>query len=161
MSISIPSILFMIELIASEYVFLHAFNKRNKFPLRVTASIAICLLAAAFFPLGDYPSRNFIASLVIFSRYFLLFVLTIGCAAFCFEAKFGTILSACTAAYALQHLVQRTFVIIGLIGDPFAALDFPWNEIIRETVCLMILVPLYLLLVKKRGIASLRYWKHD
>ncbi|MBP5177092.1 MAG: sensor histidine kinase [Clostridia bacterium] len=162
MSISLPSILFIIELIASEYVFFHAFNKRSKFPLRVTASIAICLLAAAFFQPGDNPSNNFLASLVIFSRFFLLFVVTIGCAAFCFEAKFGTILSACTAAYALQHLVQRTFVIIGLLGDPFATLDYPWNEIIRETVCLFALVPLYLLFVLKWGRKiSENYYKND
>ena len=162
MSFSIKSLLFMLEIIAAEIIFLHSFNRRSKFWLRLTISLAVCLLASALYPSGKLPAENFWDSFFNFSRFFTRFALTIICAYICFDAKFGTILSACTAGYALQHAVQRAFVVIEIIGNPFAGLPFPWNEIVREGVCFAILAPLYFLVLFKWGKhISEKYYKNE
>ena len=162
MKISIPAIFFILELILSEYVFLHSFNKRSKFWLRAIISLAVCVTAAAFFPSGLFPPRTFLAALLNFSRYFLLFLLTVLCSLFCYEAKFGTILSAGTAGYALQHLVQRFMTIVWLFVPQFIEVEGTLGSILKQAVRDLPVLPFYLLFLLRWGRQiSARYYKNE
>jgi hypothetical protein len=93
--------------------------------------IAVCLFAAAVYPDGNSKMSVFARSALNFGRYFGLFSLSVLGNYLLFKENFHTILSACTAGYAVQHLTQRLssmFDFFVPLGDDMLA---PWGMILK------------------------------
>ncbi|MBP5177655.1 MAG: sensor histidine kinase [Clostridia bacterium] len=162
MNLHFDSVFFVFELFLTEYVFVRSFNRRSRYLLRFFCSFAACVLVAAVFPADGYPLHTFGEAALNFIRFFLLFAMTIATVWFCYDAKWGTVLSACTAGYALQHLGQRAFVLAGLVISPFDDFSYPLNYFLRELLCLVIVAPLFVVFILTIGKnVSERYYKDD
>ena len=93
-------------------IFLYACPKRKLFWVRYAASVCVCLVLSYFFPTPADSTRN---NLFTLARFLILFGYTVGAMALCFDLKFATLLSNCTAGYAVQHIAyQVTFIITTL-----------------------------------------------
>ena len=162
MTISVSSVLYVIEILFTEFLFIHSFEKRDRFFLRVSVAVAVCIVCAAFFPSDVFNPYTLEAVLLNLARYFLLFSLTVISLYFCYNAKFWTVLSACTGGYAMQHMIQRIFVILGLFITPFEDIGYPWNVVYRELICLLPIVPLYFIFFFTLGKdISEKYYKNE
>jgi hypothetical protein len=142
MNISIAAISYIIEIFLAEGMFLYPLERRKQFVWRLLAAILVCVFCAAFFPSNLFERYSFGRAAINFLRYLFLFSLSMFAMYFCFRAKLWTILSACTAGYAVQHLTQRLSVILDLFIPLFDDLHSPYN-----TVCKAFLyfIPTYLL----------------
>lgn len=103
-------VLFLFELLAAEGIFSFKLRRRNHFPVRVLASVGICLIFAVFYPLMDYT--------VMYNSgiFFAIFLMTLFGFRFCFEESWWNILFCALAAYSVQHIAFVTYnmVIMGL-----------------------------------------------
>ena len=103
-------VLFLFELLAAEGIFSFKLRRRNHFPVRVLASVGICLIFAVFYPLMDYT--------VMYNSgiFFAIFLMTLFGFRFCFDESWWNILFCALAAYSVQHIAFVTYnmVIMGL-----------------------------------------------
>ncbi|MBP5242783.1 MAG: sensor histidine kinase, partial [Clostridia bacterium] len=143
MKISIPAITYIIEILLAELIFLYSFDRRKGFWLRLIGGVALCVVAAMFFPDGIFENYTFGAAALNFARYFLLFSLSVAVMYFCFLGEFRIILSACTAGYAVQHLTQRLNIILSSVISLFGVLPRTWGQII---LVVFTFLPVYLLI---------------
>ena len=108
--ISFGQVMFLVQLIIAEAMFLYSYRKRNLFILRLIVAIAVCLV----FTFLTYDLFNFsnpgddITSIVVQQTISFIYILlqitvTVFCAYFCFKERLWTLISACMAGYATQH----------------------------------------------------------
>ena len=102
-SLSIYKVLFMIELLIVEFLFVFRLKRRSHFYLRLLGTVAVCLLIAVLVPVLAY---NAIYSSVLF---LVLLAVTVGGLFFCFEEKWMSILYCAVAAYTVRHLAFQFF----------------------------------------------------
>lgn len=91
-------LLFMLQLIVGEGLFLLRLERKRRFQIRLAVSAAGLLAAAAVFPI---PVEN--AWYVSF-LFLSLFGLTLLALWFCFDEPFGNLLFCAVAGYTVQHL---------------------------------------------------------
>ena len=109
---NIGNLYFSIEILLAELIFLYSCPKRKRFWLRYAVSVAVCLALSYLFPTPSSLTRN---NLYMLARFLILFGYTVCAMAVCFDLKFVTLLSNCTAGYAVQHIAyQVTFIITSL-----------------------------------------------
>lgn len=142
MKISTPAILYIVEILLAELMFLYSFKRRKYFVLRLFSASVVCAVCAMFYPSGLFRPHTFGAAALNFSRYFLLFSLSVGAMCFCFREKFQMILSACTAGYAVQHLTSRTVTILDIFIPLFDHTSPPWGSVLKAMVYF---IPVYIL----------------
>ena len=132
-------LLFMVQLLVGEAVFLYHLERKQNFRLRAMLCAAALLAVAALFPI---PWEN--AWYVSF-LFLSLFLLTLLALLFCFDEPFGNLLFCAVAGYTVQHLaylVYTTFnditqfsAIFGSFVQPYAAestalSDWAWLSIV-------------------------------
>lgn len=98
-------------------LFLYSLPKRKSFVFRYALSVIICLAVGVFIPNKIDVSIEALASLYVFIRYISLFALTVAAMYVCFDMKFFSLFSACSAGYAVQHASSRLLISIGSIFD--------------------------------------------
>ena len=104
---------FMIELLIIEGMFAYKLRRRDKFLLRLIASLAVIFAVVYVFPVrydALYGSFMFL----------LFFGMTIGAIAFCFRETIWNILFCGLAAYTAQHIA---YLIYTMIVTAFTSVD--------------------------------------
>ena len=103
----IGNIIFIIELLIGQSIFLYACPKRKYYLLKLVASIMGCIVLAYFFPMPTNFQRE-TYQLYQLLRFFVLLFYTIITAAVCYKISVRTVISLCVAGYALQHIGYQT-----------------------------------------------------
>ncbi len=96
---------FMVELLVIEAMFAYKLKRRDKFVLRLLASLTVIFAVVSVFPVqynALYGSLMFL----------LFFGMTIGVIAFCFRESIWNILFCGLAAYTVQHIAYLVYTII-------------------------------------------------
>lgn len=133
-------LLFMVQLIVGEGIFLLHLERKQNFFLRIFACTAGLLATAAFFPI--LVENAWYVSFLFLS----LFLLTLAALRFCFDEPFGNLLFCGVAGYTVQHLayllyttfndVTQFSTVFGSFVQPYAAAgtivlsDFAWLSIV-------------------------------
>lgn len=97
---------FALELLCAQLIFLYRFRRKKYFLYKLVGFLLVILLYSLFFP-RIVIENVYLRSLYAFFRYFSIFTFTSIGGYFLFDEKLTTILSACTAGYALQHFTNR------------------------------------------------------
>ena len=134
---------FIIEVIAAEFLFTCSFQKRKFFWLRFVVMLPVCCAAAMFFPHFSIHGNSILSALYKFARFFLLYCLSIAGQCFLFKEKFRTVLTACAAGYAVEHIAQRLSVILDIYNPLFDDLGFGLGGFLKM---LLYFTPMYVLL---------------
>lgn len=100
-------IVFIIELIIAEALFVFNLRRRSNFGLRLAATVAVCVAAACFFPLFGFNNAYYTSFV-----FFVLFCLTVGGIYFCFDEALITVLFCSIAAYSIQHLAFLAYTLL-------------------------------------------------
>ena len=132
-------LLFMLQLIVGEGLFLLRLERKRRFRFRLAVSAAGLLAAAAAFPI---PVEN--AWYVSF-LFLSLFGLTLLALWFCFDEPFGNLLFCAVAGYTVQHLAYLLYTffnditqfstVFGSFVQPYATQastlsDFAWLSVV-------------------------------
>lgn len=138
-SLGVYKIVFMVELLAAEFLFTFRLKRRRKFALRFCITAAACMLAAVFFPVLFY---NAIYSSVLF---LVLFAITLVGLLLCYDEKPFNIVYCAIAAYTVRHLAFQVynFCFIFVNGSNSAASDIYGNADASVTVDAMFFVSLF------------------
>ncbi|EET62940.1 ATPase/histidine kinase/DNA gyrase B/HSP90 domain protein [Marvinbryantia formatexigens DSM 14469] len=96
--LSVYKVMFMIQLLAGEGLFLVRLSRRKDFYLRCSIFVLVMVLAAAVFPV---PSDGVWYMSFL---YLSLFALTLAGLAFCFEEPFWNLVFCGIGGYTVQHL---------------------------------------------------------
>ena len=136
------NITFLIELMTAEVIFLYAFPRRTRFPLKCVASVAVCMLLAYLFPMPAGIKFTWYYSLI---RFLTIFFLSFAAALVCFRARALVTLSACSAGYAVQHIAFHSLNLAEYIPFDYSAVTFDGFNIIMLPVYAVIYVVMWLL----------------
>ena len=109
--ISFGQLLFFVQLILAEAMFLYSYNKRRLFALRLAGALLLCFALAVLLykvlpersDMGSAPMAVFTTQFIEFLRIVLQIFITLIGAAICFNECLSTLVSACMAGYAAQH----------------------------------------------------------
>ena len=149
--------IFLLELMLAELIFLYPAQKRSRFPLRLLLILALCIAGQLLFPAGAVPSRSLPVQFVSFAGLFLLTVAAMG---FCFRLSVPSLFSLCVAGYAVEHIAYHVAKIVqtltGLfVGASLGALE-DW-----ELMELVVFPPVYLIALGTIGYFAARNecWK--
>ena len=108
---------FMLELLAAEFLFTLKLRKRSYFVLRYILSAVSCVAFAAFVPLKP---EGAVSLSVVFLVYF---VLTFALHVLCYDAPIPNILFCLTVAYVIQHFAycvsNGVLLVTGLNDDVY------------------------------------------
>ena len=105
------SVVFEVELIAAQSVFLYSCPKRKMFWLRFLASFIACVALAYFFPRYDTAA----GSIHFVLRSFAILAYSIGLTCVCYDLKPRAAISICVAGYAVQHIAYQFGFLISKI----------------------------------------------
>lgn len=103
----------VLELLLAELIFLYPVPKRRLFPLRFPAACAAAVLVVSFVVT---PFRLSSGVLPYLFRFLWAFAWTIAAMALVFDVRFATLLSMCTAGYAVQHIAYRVSAILYVLS---------------------------------------------
>lgn len=104
-------IVFEVELIAAQSVFLYACPKRKKFWLRFILSFMSCVVLSYFFPRYDIS----IGSFYLTFRSFVILAYSVGLTYICYDLRLRSAISVCVAGYAVQHIAYQSAFLISRI----------------------------------------------
>lgn len=112
-------ILFTLELIVSESLFVYKFRRRDKFLLRAVSGISVLLLAAFAMPVVAFD-----AAWTSF-MFLFLFACTQCVVKFCFDENWWNIVFCGIVAYTVQHMAYTVSsaagdIVVGLLDMPFS-----------------------------------------
>lgn len=104
-------LLFLLEIVLSEFFFLFKLKRKKHFALRLLCSVVIVFLLAFFYPL---PFYNFWYTSLMFISYFLF---TFAVILFIFDERISTLAFLSIASYLVQHIAyQGLNCILNLFG---------------------------------------------
>lgn len=145
------NIVFVIEILLAEAIFLHSADRKSRFALRYAAAFAVVIAAANFFPLPDGLVSNPLYQLM---RFLLLFGLTVAGMGVCFKLSFPALLSGCVAGYAVQHIAYQVTALVSQTG---LLANFQGNHLTRQHLLELIsFPPVYLVLFFTAGLYAAR-----
>lgn len=101
--LDVYKIVFMLELLVSEALFVYKLKRRRYFALRLIGSVCVCFLCAFLFP------ASFFNAAYMSVMFLLLFSVTVFGAKFCFDESWYDIIFCCTAAYTVQHIAYEVY----------------------------------------------------
>ena len=99
----VANLVFMIEILLAELLFLYPAEKRRPFALRLILSLAACAVIAVLFP-GNVRNGS---QLEQFLHFIILFLVTVAAMGFCFKLRISALVSCCTAGYAVEHIAYH------------------------------------------------------
>lgn len=153
-------ILFMTEILVAEGLLTFRMKKRKLFAVRVLCSLAVCYLAAFFYPVFENLHTGWYTSIMFLA----LFFLTLGGILVCYDISFKNAFFCATVAYTTQHISYELFKLImlpfgilvanNLYGSSpmdFTAFDSATLIVVLSyfEVCLAVYVGVYFLIGKK------------
>lgn len=94
-------LIFLLELLISETLFVIKLKKRNHFLIRLFSSLILIFLLVFFFPLRFY-NAYYVSMMFLY-----IFLLTVFGLWFCFDCQFTSILFCAIAGYAVQHIAYE------------------------------------------------------
>lgn len=97
---------FTLELLAAEGLFLVHLKRRDHFIIRLIISIVFCFGACFAVPIISYDA------LYISVMFFILFIVTIAAACFCFDQPFINIIFCLISGYTVQHIAYSIYQLI-------------------------------------------------
>lgn len=112
----LEALAYLVEIIYAEGLFLRYFEKREHYRLRRGVSMVVMLLLGT---LTGIPRHS---SVTRFLWYFLFMAWRVICAWDCFKGDFSSIVSACMAGFATQHIANKVTILLRLIPAVGAAL---------------------------------------
>ena len=128
---------YVLEILLAELVFLSAFPRRKIFVPRIVPAVAVSCAVGYTIPFraGDgYPALQFAIML-------LTLAVTVAGMYFSFSGSFLSVLSACCAGVAVQHIGHHLSRLISLL--PFVGV---WNSILEFLTCSVLCVIVFLTL---------------
>ena len=145
-------LVFALEILLAELIFLFPNEKRRLFPLRLLG--AVCFTAAVSY-FWVFPILFFPVPVSRLLRMVAVFGASIAAMYFCFNLNFLTVASACAAGYAVEHL---TFQIVKILGLTTSLLpNSLWGAARWEAMEYVFFPPIYLLLACTLGVYSAKY----
>jgi len=102
-NLDIYKIVFMVQLLLSEFIFTRVFVRRNHFYRKAILCAVLCIALAAFFPVFVY---NAVYASIMF---FALFAATIGVLKICYDEPIKNIIFFACFAYAVEHFAYGCF----------------------------------------------------
>lgn len=132
-------LLFMIQLIVGEGIFLLRLERKRHFYIRIVVSIICLVTITAFFPI--FFENAWYVSFLFLS----LFFLTLVALRFCFDEPLGNLLFCAVAGYTVQHLAYLMYAIFdditqfsavfGSFVQPYSTAstsfsDFAWLSVV-------------------------------
>lgn len=100
-------LLFMLQLVIGEGLFLLRLERRGRFSLRAVAALAALFLAAWAVPILYYNAWY------VSGLFLALFLITLPAMKFCFDEPLENLLFCGIAGYTIQHLAYLLFTVIG------------------------------------------------
>ncbi len=144
--ISLHRVMFALELILAELIFLYPLPRRRSFPGRLALSLAVCVLISNFCVLRMAWMPSVLRQLI---RLVAVYGSTICMMCFCFDRKPACVLSACAAGYAVEHINFQIVKIIDLTTS-FPVPLFPGSAR-WEMIEYVLLLPSYLFFLLTLG----------
>ena len=95
------NVIFMLQILASELIFLYAADRRKGFVWKYPCVLLLCLTLAYFFPMPVGISYGIPYSLF---RFFFLIAISVVGMWTCFQLSVRQVFSLCIAGYAVQHI---------------------------------------------------------
>ena len=109
-------LVFMIELLFAETLFVLKLKRRPYFVLRVIFSVALLLRFSLLVPVLDYSAwYNAL-------MFFVMFAASVLAIKFCFDESWKSIVFCAIAGYTVQHVAFTLYSILGIVFD-FATSD--------------------------------------
>ena len=143
----IGNIVFVLEILLAEIIFLYSADRKPHFILRAPAACAAVLVISFFFPLPSGWVANPFYQLL---RFLLLFGLTVAGMGACFKLSFSALLSGCVAGYAVQHIAYQ---VTALVSNTGLLTGFQWQYMTRQYLLeLITFPPVYLVLFCTAGL---------
>lgn len=143
----IGNIVFVLEILLAEIIFLYSADRKPHFILRAPAACAAVLVISVFFPLPSGWVANPFYQLL---RFLLLFGLTVAGMGACFKLSFSALLSGCVAGYAVQHIAYQ---VTALVSNTGLLTGFQWQYMTRQYLLeLITFPPVYLVLFCTAGL---------
>jgi hypothetical protein len=96
----------MLELVVSESLFLIHLKKRSHFTIRIILALLFCFLMSYCIPIVSYDA------MYISVMFFILFLVTIAAACFCFDQPLINIIFCTIAGYTVQHIAYSIYQLI-------------------------------------------------
>lgn len=117
--LALYKLIFITELLIAEGLFAFRMEKRKLFPLRLIFSLAVCYLAAYFYPLSANSYSGWMSSLM----FLVLFFTTLFGLLFSFKIPFKKAAFCAVAAYTAQHLAYEIFKLVCIPFNVLVAKD--------------------------------------
>lgn len=113
----LEALAYLVEIIYAEGLFLRYFEKREHYRLRSGVPLVVMFLLGT---LTGIPQHS---SVIRFLWYFLFMAWRVLCAWVCFKGDFSSIVSACMAGFATQHIANKVTILVRLVPAAGAALE--------------------------------------
>ena len=141
---------YMVQILLAEFIFLYPCDKRKLFWLRFLIALAACVAIGYFFPSFDLPGQ--LNQLI---RYVSLFTISIVAMGLCYKLSFATLISSCSAGYAVQHITHHIIVILRHYG--IVSYILTEHPALKFAVDLAPYVVIYLIFLLTIGLYSARH----
>lgn len=139
---------FYTEMLLAVLVVTASLKRRERFPLRAAAALMFST-AVWYAVMFRLPFSHFGYD---YLRYFLLFLSTLAGIWACFDVSLGSTLFCGTAAYAIQHLVCRSYILLFYITSiRFAHVLGVWTDVPHFIAYWLLLAVLYFVLHRLLG----------
>ena len=112
MRLPIGTLVFMVEMLVADLIFLYSSKKRSRFALRLALAFLVCSLVAYLFPFQDAIFDSMAGTLV--KKLTLIGLTVLGMGA-CFDLPKRSLFSACISGYAIQHIAYQCFMLVNHI----------------------------------------------
>lgn len=156
----IGNIWFIGEILLSENAILWSMPKRKYFAIRIICSSIIAVALAYFFPMPKTLITNQLYQLL---RFIVLLGYTIGVIFFSYKRDIVSVITNCTAGYAVQHLIYSIANLITFTGL-FEGFSRPYMSKIDliSLIVYPVMLPLVVLLlgfyIKKYKLYRIKHW---
>lgn len=144
-------IVFAFELLLADLIFLAPLPKKSRFWLRYPLAV-LAVIGASYFCLLTWDFLTVTMAKLI--RMVVVYGVSILAMCWCFDRKPVTIISACAAGYAVEHITFQLVKILGLSGVVLPELlGIPQKELLEYVY----FPPLYLIFALTLGIYACRH----
>ena len=120
---SIHRLVFAMEILLAELIFLFPSAKRSRFVLRYTAAVLLSAAVSYLFVIHSGSIPSVVLQLI---RMIVVFGTTVVAMYFCFDLKFSVVVAACVAGYAVEHMTFHIVLIITSTTNIFPDISL-WN----------------------------------
>ena len=152
-SLFLYKLMFMVNLIAAQTMFLFRLNKKPRYGVRITLCTAFSFVFVFFFPILAY---NALYSSFMFFTFFVLTILTTKT---CYDINWRSCIFCTVAGYSVQHLASVLYDIVITVGlfdnaaqmysDAVASTIKPLNMLILAEVYALVYWCMYHLLGRR------------